>query len=84
MKYAFRFHRNKNFQSFRALPDTITIGQSHVHGSLKSKDGENNLEFDLFMYQAKVIRLKINEDSPERQRYEIPEGDVVQPLELQK
>ena len=84
MKYAYRFHRNKDSQSFRALPETVTIGQSHVHGSLKSKNGENNLEFDLFMHRDKILRLKINEDSPARERYEIPEGDVVQPLELQK
>ena len=59
------------------FPDSIDIKASSISLKLQNSINSVPLSLDLYTHTDNTVRLKLNEVSPLKPRYEIPLGDVL-------
>ena len=59
------------------IPDSIDIKASSISLKLQNSINSVPLSLDLYTHTDNTVRLKLNEASPLKPRYEIPLGDVL-------
>lgn len=65
---------------YNILPDTITVEGSRISADIYNTKTNITFSLDIIAYANRIVRMKINEKTPLKPRYEV--RDVLLPLKV--
>uniref|UniRef100_A0A803TXF8 Glucosidase alpha, neutral C n=1 Tax=Anolis carolinensis TaxID=28377 RepID=A0A803TXF8_ANOCA len=67
---------------YRVLPDTVELSNSNVRFQIISEEYKDPLLVEVYEIEGNIFRLKINEITPLKPRYEVPDVLIKEPSSL--
>uniref|UniRef100_A0A8D2JEM3 Glycoside hydrolase family 31 N-terminal domain-containing protein n=1 Tax=Varanus komodoensis TaxID=61221 RepID=A0A8D2JEM3_VARKO len=68
--------------SYRALLDTVEISKERVKFQINNEEDKASLSVEIYEIEGNIFRVKINEITPLKPRYEVPDVLIKDPISL--